>query len=109
MSNQQIKICPEMRVPKQIEDQTESPLQTLVAVVVTHNRLAQLKVTLARLLANAAQDLMAVVVVDNASSDGTTDWLSTQDDPRLLVHCSELNQGGAGGFATGIALAREHF
>lgn len=96
-------------MPKQSKDPTEERAQTLVAVVVTHNRLAQLKITLSRLLANPAEDLMAVVVVDNASSDGTADWLSTQDDPRLLVHCYEVNHGGAGGFATGIALARTSF
>ncbi|MFU1684364.1 glycosyltransferase [Phaeobacter piscinae] len=48
----------------------------LVAVVVTYNRLEKLKVTLARLLESPAEDLAALVVVDNASNDGTGDWLA---------------------------------
>ncbi|SDY83510.1 glycosyltransferase [Citreimonas salinaria] len=81
----------------------------LVAVVVTHDRLAALRVTLARLLAAPADALHAVVVVDNASTDGTAAWLAAQDDPRLRVHRLAVNGGGAGGFAAGMALAREAF
>ena len=43
----------------------------VVAVVVTHQRLAQLQTTLSALLAQPAQALAAVLVVDNASDDGT--------------------------------------
>lgn len=82
---------------------------SLVAVVVTYNRLEQLKVTLSRLLGASPSDLMAVLVVDNASSDGTRDWLADQDDPRLLVHRSAYNSGGAGGFETGMRQAVERF
>lgn len=78
---------------------------TLAAVVVTHNRLAQLQVTLARLLETPAHVLGAVVVVDNASSDGTADWLAAQHDPRLIVERSTENRGGAGGFEAGLRLA----
>ena len=81
----------------------------LVAVVVTHNRLEQLKLTLARLLEASAADLTMVLVVDNASTDGTGDWLAAQDDPRLLVHRSATNTGGAGGFETGMRQAVERF
>ena len=83
--------------------------QSLVAVVVTYNRLAQLKVTVSRLLETAPEDLQALVVFDNASDDGTADWLATQTDPRLLVQSSQTNLGGAGGFAGGMALARKRF
>lgn len=79
----------------------------LVAVVVTHRRLNQLAVTLATLLEVPAPLLAAVVVVDNASDDGTAAWLATQDDPRLIVERSPTNTGGAGGFATGMRLAME--
>lgn len=77
----------------------------LAAVVVTYNRLAQLKVTLARLLESPGHLLGAVVVVDNASTDGTADWLARQRDPRLTVVRSAENRGGAGGFETGLRLA----
>lgn len=79
----------------------------LVAVVVTYNRLAQLKLTLERLLANPEEHLARVVVVDNASTDGSSAWLKQHQDPRLdVIFCSE-NSGGAGGFSKGMAHAME--
>lgn len=81
----------------------------LVAVVVTHNRLAQLQKTLARLREAPQEDLQAIVVVDNASEDGTRAWLEQQDDPRLALHLGDVNAGGAGGFATGMRIAMDRF
>ena len=84
----------------------------LVAVVVTYNRLDKLQATLARLLESPAQDLAAVVVVDNASTDGTgawlQSWLAVQSDPRLDIVSSDTNRGGAGGFERGMRQAMEH-
>ena len=90
-----------------VEHRTGRGAERLVAVVVTYNRLDQLKVTLARLLAEPPEHLAALVVVDNASTDGTGDWLARQDDPRLDMQRLEVNSGGAGGFATGMARARD--
>jgi GT2 family glycosyltransferase len=84
-------------------------MQRLVAVVVTHNRLDKLKATLARLLDSPGAELQAVVVVDNASTDDTADWLAAQDDPRLVVQRNAENLGGAGGFETGMRLASDRF
>lgn len=81
----------------------------LVAVVVTHDRLAKLQVTLARLLAASPADLDAVVVVENASSDGTAEWLARQEDPRLHVLALPDNRGGAGGFEAGMRWAVTRF
>ncbi len=81
----------------------------LVAVVVTHDRRAQLQVTLSRLLQSPKGQLQGVVVVDNQSSDGTADWLAAQADPRLTVHRSVTNRGGAGGFEAGMRLAMDRF
>lgn len=80
----------------------------LVAVVVTHQRRAKIAVTLAALLASPPQDLAALVVVDNASDDGTADLLAGQSDPRLTVLRLEENLGGAGGFALGMQHAMQH-
>ncbi len=77
----------------------------LVAVVVTHNRLAQLRETVARLLASPAEELAALVVVDNLSGDGTGAWLAGQTDPRLEVLTARANLGGAGGFEWGMRQA----
>lgn len=81
----------------------------LVAVVVTHNRLAKLKVTINRLLQSLPERLHAVVIVDNFSDDGTQEWLAEQTDPRIMVHRSTVNRGGAGGFEAGMRLAMERF
>jgi len=81
----------------------------LVAVVVTYNRLDQLRVTVARLLAATAEGLDRVIVVDNASTDGTAEWLAAQDDPYLVVQRCAVNGGGAGGFEAGMRFAVEAF
>jgi GT2 family glycosyltransferase len=86
---------------------TEPGAGRLVAVVVTYQRLPQLQTTLARLLAAPPRHLSHVVVVDNASTDGTGDWLAIQTDPRLVVHQLPRNLGGAGGFEAGLRLAVE--
>jgi glycosyltransferase involved in cell wall biosynthesis len=76
---------------------------TLVAVVVTYNRLDKLKVTLARLLESPRAELSQVVVVDNASTDGTGDWLRALQDDRLDVVVSATNQGGGWRLCAGAA------
>lgn len=82
-----------------------APLR-LAALIVTHNRLSALEVTLERLLAEAVD---RVLVVDNASDDGTEGWLAGQDDPRLEVLRLPENLGGAGGFEAGLAeMTRRH-
>jgi rhamnopyranosyl-N-acetylglucosaminyl-diphospho-decaprenol beta-1,3/1,4-galactofuranosyltransferase len=75
----------------------------VVAVVVTHERLALLQDALAAILAQThAPD--AVVVVDNASTDGTARAVAERFPSVDLVVLSR-NTGGAGGFTTGIARA----
>ncbi len=82
-----------------IPDQPESRRQRIAALVVTHNRLDKLRVTVGRLL---AEDLDHVLVFDNASTDGTSDYLETIEDDRLTHMRSMDNLGGAGGFARGM-------
>ena len=78
----------------------------IVAVIVTHTRRHALLQTLA---ATLAQPFAGVVVVDNASTDGSREWLEQCDDPRLHLILHDHNAGGAGGFALGMAAALEHF
>lgn len=75
----------------------------VAAVVVTYNRRDLLLESLAAVLGQSrAPD--TVIVVDNASADGTA---AAVRDTFPLVHLAELkhNSGGAGGFAAGLALA----
>lgn len=81
----------------------------VVAVITTHNRLGQLRRTLVQLLAAPVLHLAAIVVVDNASDDGTAAFLGSICDPRLHVLRLPRNIGGAGGFAAGLDHARARF
>ncbi len=77
----------------------------VVAVVVTWNRRDLLVEALAALRAQT-HVLTAMVVVDNASTDGTDALLAREGG--LDVVRLERNTGGAGGFAVGIEQAMGH-
>ncbi len=80
----------------------------IVAVVVTFNRLDLLRRLLTRLAEIPEVD--EVLVVDNASTDGTGAWLSGRpESPATPVTARTLatNRGGAGGFHEGLARAME--
>jgi GT2 family glycosyltransferase len=78
----------------------------VTAIVVAWNSLADLPRCLAALEAQDHAE-MDVVVVDNASSDGTADWLRSLPDgdlrhPRRLI-LNATNRGFAGGVNDGLA------
>jgi rhamnopyranosyl-N-acetylglucosaminyl-diphospho-decaprenol beta-1,3/1,4-galactofuranosyltransferase len=80
----------------------------IIAVVVTFNRQALLERLLDTLQATPA--LAEIVVVDNASTDGTAQMVSTRSTAGIVpVHLVTLdsNTGGAGGFHTGMLEAME--
>lgn len=79
----------------------------IVAVVVTFNRRALLERLLGVL--TTTPRLAEIVVVDNASTDGTGEWLAALPDEGVPVHAVTLerNKGGAGGFHEGLRLAME--
>lgn len=83
----------------------------LVAVVVTHNRLSKLQTTLCRLLESPTSELAAVVVFDNASTDGTSAWLTqiAASDARVDIVYFARNIGGAGGFEQGMRHAVKNY
>ena len=55
-------------------------------------------------LASQTTPLAAVHVIDNASTDGTSQMV-TKRFPSVTLHTMPENTGGAGGFAAGIAFA----
>ncbi|MFC7493866.1 MULTISPECIES: glycosyltransferase family 2 protein [unclassified Nocardioides] len=86
----------------------------VVAVVVTFNRLDLLRRLVERL--DEVPELGEVLVVDNASTDGTGEWLAgladrdAGDDHPVtpaLGRTLDHNAGGAGGFHEGLAWAVE--
>ncbi len=90
---------------------TDQHGRRIVAVVVTFNRLAMLRRQLERLA--EIPELDDVLVVDNASTDGTSEWLrgistGSASGPPVLATTLEENTGGAGGFNHGLAWAMDH-
>jgi len=80
---------------------------TVAAVVVTFNRLEKLRRTIASVRASGHRPDV-IIVVNNASTDGTTDYLdSIADQDDLAVLQLPENLGGAGGFAAGLRHAWE--
>jgi rhamnopyranosyl-N-acetylglucosaminyl-diphospho-decaprenol beta-1,3/1,4-galactofuranosyltransferase len=75
----------------------------VIAVVVTYNRRDLLLEALAAVLAQT-RPADAVIVVDNASTDGAAAAVRRQFPSVQLAELAR-NTGGAGGFACGIALA----
>ncbi|MFC4784154.1 glycosyltransferase family 2 protein [Nocardioides sp. MAHUQ-72] len=88
------------------------PERRIVAVVVTFNRLELLQRLVERL--RVVPEVDEVLVVDNASADGTGEWLAssapggaTGPGARVLGRTLAENRGGAGGFHDGLAWAME--
>ena len=82
-------------------------MKRVVAVVVTYNRLALLKDCLAA-IETQSRPVDAAIVVNNASTDGTSEFLSSwgsgQPTHRSVVELPQ-NTGGAGGFTLAIKKA----
>ncbi|MER7605774.1 glycosyltransferase [Nocardioides sp. NPDC023903] len=85
----------------------------VAAVVVTFNRLELLQRLLERL--DVVDGLDEVIVIDNASTDGTSQWLAELDGAEepgqrqvpVIARTLQRNSGGAGGFHDGLELAIE--
>ncbi|MBC3787714.1 glycosyltransferase family 2 protein [Spirosoma utsteinense] len=73
-------------------------METVAAVVVTYNRIADLQKCIES-LRQQSRALDAIIVIDNGSTDGTDTWLAEQTGLSIV---RQANLGGAGGFATGI-------
>ena len=76
-------------------------METVAAVVITYNRLDDLKKCIDT-LHQQTRKIDAFIVINNGSTDGTQEWLATQPDLQVI---NQANLGGAGGFATGIDTA----
>ncbi len=84
----------------------QSKDNSVVAVIVTHNRIDKLKVAFSRIV---EQDVEAVIVVNNASTDGSKEWLLSNGHRKLHIVNSPKNIGGAGGFWLGFKTAISHY
>lgn len=78
--------------------------KSCLAVVVTYNRLSDLKIALEALHNQTYGDL-DILVVNNGSIDGTKEWLQTRSDICVI---NQENLGGAGGFFAGMDYMIRH-
>ena len=77
---------------------------SVTAVVVTYNRKELLREALAALAAQE-RPVDRVLVVDNASTDGTADMIRSEYADQVDLLAMPDNQGGAGGFHEGMKQA----
>ncbi|CAJ1226833.1 glycosyl transferase [Levilactobacillus zymae] len=77
------------------------------AIVVTYNRINKLKECLSNLL---SMNLKHIFIVNNASTDGTLDYLMQIEakNEKVIVKNLRKNIGGAGGFNTGLKMFLEN-
>ena len=71
-----------------------------LAIVVTYNRREKLKKNLASLLSQTHP--CDVLVIDNASSDGTGEMVKSLGNEKIFYLNTGKNLGGAGGFSFGV-------
>ena len=77
-------------------------------VVVTYNRLNLLKENL-EMLGRQTYPINQIVVVDNHSTDGTTEYLKQYvGNPKFTIITTKENIGGAGGFSVGLKASVLH-
>lgn len=80
--------------------------ERFIIVIVTYNRLELLKECLQCVNSQTIAP-NKVIIVDNASTDGTHEFLVNMDanQNRIIIDTSPYNLGGAGGFYRGIEIA----
>ncbi len=76
-------------------------MDKVIAVIVTHNR-QQLLSECITALQNQSRTIDKILVINNGSSDETSNWLYNQKN---IEYISQENVGSAGGFYTGIKAA----
>lgn len=76
-------------------------MEKIIAVIVTYNRLEKLKKCIDCLMKQSVS-LDNLVIVNNASSDGTTQYLQVVNNQKIIHIKLDENTGGSGGFERGI-------
>lgn len=74
------------------------------AVIVTFNRLKLLKRCLDTIF-NQSININHIVIINNNSTDGTTEYLNNLNNKKLIINNLKKNCGGAAGFSLGVEIA----
>lgn len=78
-------------------------MKKIAAVVVTYNRKEILLKNIESLLKQTCSSKLDILIIDNASTDGTVDYIYSYIKlNRLIYKNTGKNLGGAGGFNYGI-------
>ena len=75
----------------------------VAAIIVTHDRIEKLRLCVDAVRAQTFP-VAGIIVVDNASTDGTAEWTDSQPDVQAI---HQGDEGSAGGLYTGITEAME--
>lgn len=84
-------------------------MKKTAAIVVTYNRKELLRENIESLLLQTVKDEMDIIIVDNASTDGTKEYIDEYIQTGKITYINTgANLGGAGGFQYGIKYAAEN-
>ncbi|SEH46402.1 Glycosyltransferase, GT2 family [Ruminococcus flavefaciens] len=84
-------------------------MKRTAAIVVTYNRKELLKENIEKLLAQSFKSRLDIIIIDNASTDGTKEYVGSFIDKKEIKYINTgENLGGAGGFHYGIKYAVEN-
>lgn len=84
-------------------------IKKTAAIVVTYNRKELLLQNIEALLKQTVRNQLEIVIIDNASTDGTFEAIKRYVDTGEIIYINTgSNLGGAGGFQYGIRYAAEH-
>jgi GT2 family glycosyltransferase len=110
LPEQTFRAVMDMAVPVSPRSFEHGPVKASI-VVVTFNNLAFTRMCLASLLANTGSPAYEVIVVDNASSRDTTDYLRAvlALNPHVRIVLNDSNRGFASANNQGLALANGDF
>lgn len=79
-------------------------MEKIIAVVVTYNR-KNLLLKVINALKKINYPHFNILIIDNASTDGTYDYISNEITTNIIYKNTAKNLGGAGGFSYGISEA----
>lgn len=80
-------------------------MKSVIAVIVTYNRLTLLQVAVES-VRKQTYAITNLLVIDNGSTDGTSEWLRQQKD--MVISSIIRNTGASGGFSYGLKVAAEY-
>ena len=92
---------------RQFEAEIQAFYPRVSVIVLTYNNLTLTKACLASLEAHSHYPNLELIIVDNASTDGSPDWLAAygQANPTVKVILNERNLGFSAGNNVGLAQA----